>query len=164
MYYEGAAMRKRIIGSSTPPNVPDVQAWIDIERLAYIEVSSETAEHPIEAALRAGLGVGWLAAQPGAQTIRLLFDAPQSLRRIRLVFDEGRRARTQEFVLRWSADGGHSYQEIVRQQYHFSPPGTTQEVEDYTVALDGVNVVELQLVPDISGGDAQASLTALQLA
>jgi hypothetical protein len=38
--------------------------------------------------------------------------------------------RTQEFVLRWSRDTGHSFREIVRQQWNFSPSGGTREVED----------------------------------
>jgi len=48
----------------------------------------------------------------------------------------GRRDKAdQEFVLRWSPDGGHSFREIVRQQWNFSPPDTTREVEEYQVEL-----------------------------
>jgi hypothetical protein len=72
--------------------------------------------------------------------------------------------RTQQFVLRWSSNGGRSYREIVRQQYNFSPPGTTREREDYAVDLDGVTTLELNIVPDISGGPARASLAQLRLA
>ena len=68
-------------------------------------------------------------------------------------------ARTQEFVLRWSADGGRTYREVVRQQYTFSPPGTTQEIEDYVVEFDGITAVELRIVADMSGGPARASLS-----
>jgi hypothetical protein len=53
---------------------------------------------------------------------------------------------------------------LVRQQYNFSPPATTREVEDYTVNLDRVTALELSIVPDISGGEARASLARLQLA
>ena len=38
-------------------------------------------------------------------------------------------ARTQEFVLRWSPDGGNSVKEIVRQQWNFNPPDSIREVE-----------------------------------
>ena len=96
--------------------------------------------------------------------MRLLFDVPIRLNRIRLVFDEQQQVRTQEFALRWSPDGGQSYQQLVRQQYNFSPPATTREVEDYTVNLDGATALELSIVPDISGGEARASLARLQLA
>jgi len=80
------------------------------------------------------------------------------------VFHEDQQARTQEFVLRWSPDGGQSYREIVRQQYNFSQPGMTREFEDYAVDLAGVTALELIIVPDISGGDARASLAQLRIA
>jgi hypothetical protein len=57
------------------------------------------------------------------------------------------RGRTQEFVLRWSPDGGRTYRKIVHQQYTFSPPGTTREIEEYAADLDGVTVHELRIVP-----------------
>ena len=80
------------------------------------------------------------------------------------MFQEDERERTQEFVLRWSPDGGQTYQEIVRQQYNFSPPGSAREVEDYAVDLKEVTALELKIVPDISGGSARASLAQLRLA
>jgi len=54
--------------------------------------------------------------------------------------------------------------EIVRQQWNFSPPGTTQELEDYSVDLLDVTVMELEIVPDKSGGEARASLESFRLA
>ena len=99
----------------------------------------------------------------GTQTIRLLFDQPQRLRRISLVFVETETERTQEFVLRWSPDGGRSFREIVRQQWNFSPLNTIREVEEYRVEICDVTVVELIIVPDISRGAARASLKSLRL-
>jgi hypothetical protein len=96
-------------------------------------------------------------------TIRLLFDQPQRLRRISLVFEETETERTQEFVLRWSPDGGRSFREIVRQQWNFSPLSTIREVEEYPVELLGVTVLELVIVPDISRGVARASLKSLRV-
>jgi hypothetical protein len=80
------------------------------------------------------------------------------------VFQENERERTQEFLLRWSADSGQSYREIARQQYNFSPPGTTQELEDYAVELHGLTTLELIIVPDIRGGSSHASVAQLRLA
>src|SRR5512147_1055423 len=115
-------MRKRVIGHG-PREVSSVEpVWLDLERLAQIEITSEDVDHPIESALIPGTGLGWRAAQPGEQTIRLLFEKPLRLKRLHLVFQEDEQGRTQEFVLRWSPDGGQSYREIVRQQYNFSPP------------------------------------------
>jgi len=54
--------------------------------------------------------------------------------------------------LQWSPDGGRSFREIVRQHWNFSPPNSIREVEEYRVELSGVNVLELVIVPDISGG------------
>ena len=157
-------MRKRIIGHG-PREVSAVEpGWLDLEHLAQVEITSEDINHPIESALIPSIGLGWQAAQPGEQTIRLLFDEPLRLRRIHLVFYEGDLERTQEFVLRWSPDGGQSYREIVRQQYNFSPPDVAREAEDYDVDLDGVTELELKIVPDISRGSARASLAQLRLA
>lgn len=132
--------------------------WIEVDTDASVEVTSEDVAFPVESALRADGGAGWRAAEPGAQTIRLLFDAPRRIERIWLVFEERELTRTQEFVLRWSPDGGRVYHEIVRQQYTFAPPATTREVEDYTVRLEGVTAVELCIVPEIAAGSARASL------
>jgi hypothetical protein len=157
-------MRKRII----EPRLQDVRAeegdWLNLERLAQVEVTSEEVGYPIESALIPGMGPGWRAAEPGEQTIRLLFDEPLRLRRVHLVFHEDEQERTQEFVLRWSPDRGQTYREILRQQYNFSPPGVTREVEDYNIDLDGVTALELKIVPDISGGAARASLAQLRVA
>ncbi len=157
-------MRKRIIGHG-PLEVAAVEpGWMDLENLTQVEITSEDVDYPIESALIPGTGSGWRAAQPAEQTIRLLFDEPLRLQRLRLVFHEDELERTQEFVLRWSPDGGQSYREIVRQQYNFSPPEATCEVEDYDVDLEGVTALELRIVPDISGGSTRASLAQLRLA
>ena len=79
-------------------------------------------------------------------------------------FVESQTARTQEYVLRWSPDSGQSFREIVRQQWNFSPPSTTNETEDHRVDLQAVTMLELSIIPDISGGNALASLAQLRLA
>ena len=87
-------MRKRIINQD-PRNVAPVdQSWLDLRRLAQVELTSEDAAYPIETALIPGAGPGWRAAQAGEQTIRLLFDEPQRIRHIQVLFQEDqRRAR-----------------------------------------------------------------------
>jgi F5/8 type C domain-containing protein len=157
-------MRKRIINKDVRNVSASNQNWLDLQRLAQVEVTSEDAEYPVEAALISGGGSGWRASEAGEQTIRLLFDEPQRVRRIQLLFDENQQPRTQQFVLRWSSDGGQSYEEIVRQQYNFSPPETTREFEDYAVDLAGATVLELKIVPEIGGGDARGSLAQFRIA
>ena len=156
-------MRKRIIGHGPRDIAPAEPGWLDLKRLAQVEITSEDADYPIESALIRSTGSGWRAAQPGEQTIRLLFDEPLRLKRIHLLFQEDEQGRTQEFVLRWSSDGGQSYREIVRQQYNFSPPDAGREAEDYDVDLAGVTALELKIVPDISRGSARASLAQWRL-
>ena len=157
-------MRKQIIQQRSKEQVPPEHGWLDLEAIAEVEITSEDAAYPIESALIPGSGPGWRALQPGEQTIRLLFAEPLRLTRIQLKFAEDNLPRTQEFVLRWSADDGPAHQEIVRQQFSFSPPSTTREVEDYQVDLVGVTTLELSIIPDISGAAICASLEQLQLA
>lgn len=157
-------MRKRIITPIQQETASLDQDWLNMEGLAEVEITSEDAAHPIESALLPGQASGWRAAGPGKQTIRLLFANPQQLRRIKLNFVETRTERTQEYVLRWSPDGGQSFREIVRQQWNFTPQGATSETEDHYVDLPAVTVLELNIIPDTSGGNAFASLAQLRLA
>jgi hypothetical protein len=138
-------------------------AWLNLESLAEIEISSEDSAFPIESALLPGGTSGWRAAEPGAQTIRFLFHHPQELRRIWLSFMESATERTQEYVLRWSSDNGHSFRDILRQQWNFSPPNTTNEIEDHRVEILAATTLELHIKPDISGGIAFASLAQMRL-
>src|SRR5260370_13597518 len=133
-------MRKRLITPSPQDAAFRDEGWLAVELAAVVEVTSEAPEHQVESALVTEEIQGWRAADSGAQTIRLIFDRPQRLKRIALVFEETEAARTQEFVLRWSPDGGRSFREIVRQQWNFSPPNTTREIEDYHVQLSDVTV------------------------
>jgi hypothetical protein len=157
-------MRKRIITQDTQGIIPPEEDWMDLENSAQAELTSEDASHPIESALTPGLGSGWRASKPGQQTVRLLFDKPLKVKHVHIVFHEDEQQRTQEFLLRWSSDGGRSCREIVRQQYNFSPPDNTREIEDYEVDLVGLRVLEIIVFPDISGGCARASIAELRLA
>jgi hypothetical protein len=156
-------MRKRLIHDHRDDVPSSSPSWLDIEQLAQVEITSEDPACPIESALIPGTHLGWRAAHPGAQVIRLMFDVPQELRLLHLVFSEAQHERTQEFVVQGSTDGGQSFREIVRQQYHFSPPGTIGEVEDYHMQVEGITALELHIVPDIQGGKAHATLRELRL-
>lgn len=157
-------MRKRIITPDQQEPESSGQEWLNLERLTEVEITSEDVAYPIESALLPGQDSGWRAAKPGKQSIRLLFANPQRLLRISLIFVETQIERTQEYVLRWSADNGQTFHEIVRQQWNFSPEGATSQIEDYDVNLPGVTVLELAIIPDISGQNAFASLKQLRLA
>ena len=156
-------MRKSIIPAGTPDRT-SADEWLDLDRVARVEVTSEAPDYPVESALIPGRGPGWRADGPGTQTVRLRFDEPRRIRRVRLHFAESVAARTQEFVLRWLTADGQSAREVVRQQWTFSPAGSTHEAEDFRVELEGVTALELSITPDISGGDARASLAEMRVA
>ena len=105
-------MHKRIIAQVQKETASPDQDWLNVEGLAEVEITSEEAAHPIESALLPGRASGWRAAEPGKQTIRLLFNHPQRLRRIWMNFVEPTAERTQEYVVRWSPDSGRSFREI----------------------------------------------------
>jgi hypothetical protein len=152
-------MRKNVINSDNiNPRPLSDEEWLDIEQVARVEVTSEDPNFPIEAAVASGKGLGWRAAEKGKHIIRIILDNPRPLRRIRLEFSETEIERTQEFTLRWSAEPGGPFRDIVRQQWSFSPQGSTSEVEDYQVDLDSVSVLELSLKPDLTPGNAFATL------
>ncbi len=157
-------MRKKIISSIQQEKMPLDQKWLNLEEISRVELSSEDVNYPIESALQANQDSQWRAESPGKQTIRLLFDHPQQLKIISLCFQESHIERTQEYVLRYLSENENSFQEIVRQQWNFSPEGNTIENEEHQVELNEVTELELIIIPDINGGDALASLMQLQLA
>ncbi len=157
-------MRKRLIATPEKLLSTTDMDWLDLARVADVELTSEDPAHPIESALLPDGGSGWRAADPGEQTIRLVFTRPQRIQRILLEFVEVSLERTQEFVLQWSADGEQLPREIVRQQWNFSPQGASVETEDYRVDLVNASMIELKIVPDKSGGAARASLARWRLA
>ena len=157
-------MRKSIIAPGSQEADTPVDEWLDLDELAKVDVTSEDPGHPIESALIPNRGLGWLAARAGSQIVRLRFDKPQRVRRVWLQFAELGEERTQEFVLRWGADDDQPTREIVRQQWTFSPGGSTHETEDYRVDLWGVTVIELTINPHISGGESRASLAEMRVA
>ena len=157
-------MRKRITRTrlAKPGDASD-QDWLDLEHIATVDVTSEDPSFPIESAIGSRHGPGWRASQAGEQQIRIIFDEPVSLHRIQLRFHEASSERTQEFILRWSPAAGGSTREIVRQQWNFSPTGSTTEIEDYVVDLDTVSILELAIHPDLNQRGALATLASWRL-
>jgi hypothetical protein len=107
---------------------------------------------------------GWRAAEKGTQIIRMIFDKPKVLRRIVLEFSENKIERTQEFVLLWATEAHGPFREITRQQWTFSPQGSTDEIEDYQVHLEGVSILELTIKPNLAPENAVATLRRWRVA
>jgi hypothetical protein len=160
-------MRKEIVGRRTPEVRSQGNAeWLELDSIAHVRITSEDPAFPIENAFDTSPErneLGWRAASPGPQTITLSFDAPQRIRRIFLHFMERETERAHEFVLRYSS-ANETDREIVRQQWTFSPTGSTQEIEDYAVQLEAVTKLELVIDPDRGHGHCLATLNALRLA
>jgi hypothetical protein len=158
-------MRKTVLVTDDVVKAPTGGAWLDLEKLVQVEISSEDASFPIEGALGATATTGWRAATTGPQLIRLRFDEPQKIRRIQLHVIERSAERSQELAIFAEMDGGR--REVVRQQFSFSPGGSTEEIEDYSVELNGVTALELKIDPDRSHDPKQswshASLQSLRV-
>jgi hypothetical protein len=158
-------LRKQIIKPSPAAPIP-MPGEIDIAAVATVLVTSEDPCHPVDHAFDQQRGPGgsrWVAGEPGEQTLILDFDAPQTIRRILLIVEEPGVARTQELQLAVSGDGGQTYRELVRQEFNFSPPGTTFEREDWAVTAEGVTHLRLWIKPDKGGKSFRATLTSLVL-
>src|SRR6266705_3364013 len=98
-------MRKRLVPANAAKLQPKAnerttEEWLAIEQLAMVEITSEDPRFPIDSALVAEKGPCWRAAVSGPQTIRIIFDTPQPLRRISLEFSETESERTQQYTLR----------------------------------------------------------------
>jgi hypothetical protein len=158
-------LRKQIIRPSPATPAPMTDE-IDIAAVATVLVTSEAPEHPVDFAFDGSRGPGgsrWVAGEPGEQTLILAFDAPQAIRRVILEIEELEVARTQELQLAVSSDGGRTYRELLRQEYNFSPPGTTCEREDWAVMVEGVTHLRLVIRPDKGGKPCRATVTSLVL-
>jgi hypothetical protein len=158
-------LRKQILKRPQAAPVP-MPGGIDIATVATVFVTSESHDHPVDYAFdgRGGRGGSyWVAGENGEQTIILAFDAPQKIHQVLLEVEELGVARTQELQLAVSRDGGQTYRELVRQEYNFSPPSTTFEREDWTVAIEPVTHLRLWIKPDKSGNPCRASITTLIL-
>jgi hypothetical protein len=134
--------------------------WLDLEQIATVEVTSEDPDFPVEAVFEFDSGVGWRASQDGEQQLRIIFDVPTTLHRMQLHFVEPEIERTQEFILRWSSAQGGPARDVVRQQWTFSPAGSTSEVEHYDVNLERVSVLELSIRPDLNNEAGRATLVS----
>lgn len=164
-------MRKQIFNSSLSEPTPLAKTGeLDIATIATVLVTSEDPEYPIENIFDQKRGVGgsrWRAADSEEngkeQTVILAFDTPQRIERMTLEIEELAISRTQELHLAVSRDGGKTYQELLRQEYNFSPPGTTFEQEKWTLNAEGVTHLRLGIKPDKSKAHGRATLTSLVL-
>jgi hypothetical protein len=157
-------VRKSLIShSETNASLVPAGSWLDLDKIATAELSSEDPQHPFELALQASSIEGWRAASSRPQVIRLHFDAPQAIKRIHLVFTEEVKERSQEIAIFAMPKTG-SRRELVRQQWVFSPTGSRSEVEDFYFDLRDVVNLEIQIDPGRHDTQAFATLQTIQIA
>jgi hypothetical protein len=159
-------LRKQIIRKPSVESA-SFEGEIPVAEVATVQVSSEQSDHPIDNVFDTSRGPGgsrWLADEPGEQTLILVFDSPQTIRRIGVEVEEVAVRRTQELSVSVSSDGGRTYREIVRQEFNFSPPGTSFEREVWSVAAEAVTHLRLEIKPDKGGQIGLATLTSISLA
>src|SRR5947209_746729 len=162
---EVPVLRKQVLRGG-PTDADARQREIDVAAVATVIVTSEEAEHPIDHVFDSRRGPGgsrWAAGEPGEQEVVLAFDTPQSLSHISLEVEERGVERRQELWLEVSCDGGRTYREVLRQEYNFSPPGTTFEREDWAVRAEGVTRLRVRIKPDMAGKPCRATLTSLAI-
>jgi len=159
-------MRKKIVGSGTLNTRSATTGELDLVNIATVQLTSEDLAHPIENAFNLQQGKGanyWAAAASGPQTITLVFDQPQTIRKIQLEIEEVEASRTQVLHISISYNGGQSFEKVLEQDYTFSPPGTTFQREDWTVNLEPVTHFRLNIMPDRDHQEAIAKLSSLIL-
>jgi len=143
-------VRKQIL-PRPPVESTSFEAGIPVAEVATVQVTSEQGNHPIDNVFDNRQGPGgsrWIADGPGEQTLILVFDSPQTIRKVSLEVEELWVSRTQE---------------LVRQEFTFSPPSTSFEREVWSVAAEGVTHLRIDIKPDKGGRVAQATLTSLSI-
>jgi hypothetical protein len=137
-----------------------------IAETATVLVASELPDHPIDHMCDGQRGPGstrWIAEQPGDQTVVLAFDTAQNISMVSLEIEETEVSRTQEVTLATSRDGGLTYRELLRQEFNFSPSGTTFEHEEWRLAAEDITNLRVWIRPDKGGKPCRASITSLVL-
>lgn len=141
-------------------------AEISIADTATVLVTSELPDHPIDHICDGQRGPGgtrWIAGQEGDQTVVVAFDAARNIGTVSVEIEEREVSRTQELALATSRDGGRTYREVLRQEFNFSPSGTTFEHEEWRVAAEGITNLRVWIRPDKGGKPCRASMTSLVL-
>jgi hypothetical protein len=159
-------LRKLIVPAPADPGARSEAGGMCIPELATVLVTSEAAEHPVDCLFDGHDGPGgtrWVAAEDGEQVLILAFDKPQTIQEVGLETEELQASRTQVLTLSLSQDGGRTYREILRQEFNFSPPGTTFERERWIVSAPMVSHLRVTIRPDKGDKLGRASLTSLTI-
>jgi F5/8 type C domain len=159
-------IRKSLARSHAPGPAVTPSGCIDLRTVASFSYSAEDALHPLENILddRSGPGGTYWASdrENTAEQIELRFEAPQTLSRMTYEVEEGGTERTQEVCVEVSDDSGVTFRAVLRQQFNFSPGGTTFQREDIHLRESGVTHLRLTITPHYDG-KGRATLTSVRL-
>jgi hypothetical protein len=150
------------LSSDDLPRIKEKPYWLDVKTLSRIEATSEDSRYPIQSAFEMD-GHGWRAVEVGEQTIRLIFDEPQRIKRIQLCFMESDVERTHKFTLHWSPDQTVEMRPLLEQEWNFSPTGSTVEIENYEADLAGVRILQLVVSPGSGSGNDVATMASCRI-
>jgi hypothetical protein len=156
-------LRKQILTKLPTDRAPRPDAK-DIPALATVHVTSEAPDHPVDHLFDGSTGPGgtrWIAGSDGEQTLVLVFDAPQTIRTVGIEALEPSAPRTNVLTVSLSDDGGRTYGERIRQEFTFSPPGTTFEREEWSMPAERVTHLRIVIQPDKGNAPHRATLTSL---
>lgn len=155
-------LRKKIISSVTAgAAIPDPANTIDIIRNAEVIATSESESCPLDNIVDGSTGPGssqWEAGSTGAQTLIFKFDVPQNITGIDYEIEEREVARTQEVCFDVSIDSGAHFREILRQEYNFSPNGSTYQREELKLDIPQVTELKMTIKPDKGNHECRAKL------
>jgi F5/8 type C domain len=158
-------VRKRPLNeqSSKPP---ERSGEIDIASHATLVYSSEDPDHPLEYLIDRHCGRGgtrWASARLNStERIVLEFDHFQRVSGLVYEVEECGEERTQEVRVSVSSDHGRTYNQVLVQEYTFSPQGATFQHEELRLELPAITHLSLTIVPNKSGSGL-ATLTSLRL-
>jgi hypothetical protein len=144
------------------PRIKEKRSWLDVRTLVRIEATSEDSRYPIKSVFEMD-GHGWRAVEVGEQTIRLIFDEPQQIKRIQLCFVESDVERTQQFTLQWSPDQTGEMRPLIEQEWNFSPTGSTEQLQSYQMDLLGVQILQLVISPGTGSGNDVATMASCRI-
>jgi len=162
-------LRKHIISNASQATATETALTPDgmhVPALATVLVTSESPDHPVDYLFDGHDGPGgtrWIASADGEQTLIVAFDTPQTIREVALETEEPSASRTQVLTLSLSQDGGQTYREVLRQEFNFSPPGTTFERERWSVPAARVTHLRVAIQPHKGGAPCRATLTSLTI-
>lgn len=144
-------LRKRI--ATQPEEVKNQKEGriLDLLNNAEVIITSEDESHPVDNLVDGSRGRGssqWLAGTSGQQVLIFKFDTPQHIAEIVYEIEETKDTRTQEILIEASSGAGEKYRELVRQEYNFSPAGSTFQKEIVTVNIPGITNIKMTIKPD----------------